>query len=116
MAWRGLHLSRAARLNTADGQIVVWQDDGEARLPLEDIAYIILDAPHATLTSTLLSACMENGVAVVTTDSRHAPNGLMLPFHSHHRQARVASIQVALGEPPKQRCCQRIVVTQIDNH
>jgi CRISPR-associated protein Cas1 len=115
MAWKGLHVSRQARLNTADGQIVVAQDDGEARLPLEDIAYIILDAPHATLTSTLLSACMDNGVAVVTTDARHTPNGLLLPFHSHHRQAGVASLQVALGEPLKKRCWQRIVSTKIDN-
>ena len=91
------------------------QDDGEARLPLEDIAYIVLDAPHATLTSTLLSACMDNGVAVVITDARHTPNGLMLPFHSHHRQAGIASLQTTLGEPLKKRCWQRIVVAKIDN-
>lgn len=115
MAWRGLHLSRPARLSTADGQIVVSQDDGEARLPLEDVAYVILDAPHATLTSTLLSACMEKGVVVVTTDARHTPNGLLLPFHSHHRQAGVAFVQTALGEPLKKRCWQRIVLAKIDN-
>ena len=115
MAWRGLHLSRAAWLNTRDGQIVVSQEDGEARLPLEDVAYVILDAPHATLTSTLLSACMENGVVIVTTDSRHTPNGMLLPFHSHHRQAGVAFMQTALGEPLKKRCWQRIVVAKIDN-
>src|SRR5271157_1911705 len=115
MAWKGLHLSRPARLNTADGQIVVSQDDGEARLPLEDVAYVILDAPHATLTSTLLSALMENGVVVVTTDARHTPNGLLLPFHSHHRQAGVALVQTALGEPLKKRCWQRIVAAKIDN-
>ena len=115
MAWRGLHLSRGARLNTADGQIVVAQDDGEVRLPLEDIAYIILDAPHATLTSTLLSACMDSGVALITTDSRHTPNGLLLPFHSHHRQAGVAFVQIALSEPLKKRCWQRIVLAKINN-
>ena len=115
MAWRGLHLSRGGRLNTADGQIVVSQDDGEVRLPLEDVAYVILDAPHATLTSTLLSACMENGVVVVTTDLRHTPNGLLLPFHSHHRQASIALMQTALGEPLKKRCWQRIVVAKIGN-
>ena len=115
MAWKGLHLSRPAKLNTADGQIVVSQEDGEARLPLEDVAFVILDAPHATLTSTLLSACMDNGVVIVTTDARHTPNGVLLPFHSHHRQAGVASLQIALGEPLKKRCWQRIVVAKIAN-
>jgi CRISP-associated protein Cas1 len=115
MAWKGLHVSRPARLNTADGQIVVSQDDGEARLPLEDVAYVVLDAPHATLTSTLLSACMDNGVVVITTDARHTPNGLMLPFHSHHRQAGVALLQTALGEALKKRCWQRIVMAKVGN-
>lgn len=115
MAWKGLHLSRPARLNTADGQIVVAQDDGEARVPLEDVAFIVLDAPHATLTSTLLSACMEAGVVIISVDARHVPNGITLPFHSHHRQASVAATQVALGEPFKKRCWQRIAVAKIEN-
>ncbi|MGO9743230.1 MAG: type II CRISPR-associated endonuclease Cas1 [Roseiarcus sp.] len=115
MAWKGLHLSRKARLNTADGQLVVSQDDGEVRIALEDLAFIVLDAPHATLTSTLLSACMEHGVALVITDARHTPNGLILPFHTHHRQAGVAALQVGLAEPLKKRCWQRIVVAKIEN-
>lgn len=115
MAWKGLHLSRPARLNTADGQIVVAQDDGEARVPLEDVAFIVLDAPHATLTSTLISACMEAGVVIVSVDARHTPNGMTLPFHSHHRQAGVAAMQIALGEPFKKRCWQRIAVAKIEN-
>lgn len=115
MAWKGVHLSRPARLNTADGQIVVAQDDGEVRLPLEDVAYIVLDAPHATLTTTLLSACMEAGIVIVSVDRRHTPNGLMLPFHSHHRQAGVAAAQLGVSEPFKKRCWQRVVTSKVEN-
>ncbi|WP_036283954.1 type II CRISPR-associated endonuclease Cas1 [Methylocystis sp. ATCC 49242] len=115
MAWKGLHLSRPARLAIADNQIVVAQDDGEVRVALEDVAYVVLDAPHATLTSTLLSACMDAGVVIVSVDQRHTPNGVTLPFHSHHRQAGVAAMQIALGEPFKKRCWQRIIVAKIEN-
>jgi CRISPR-associated protein Cas1 len=115
MAWKGLHLSRPSRLSTADGQIVVAQDDGEARIALEDVAYVILDTAQATLTTTLLSACMEAGVAIVVSDSRHMPSGLLLPFHAHHRQAGVAALQTAASEPFRKRCWQTIVVAKIDN-
>lgn len=115
MAWRGVHLSRKARLSTADGQIVVAQDDGEVRLPLEDVAYLILDTPQATLTTTLLSACMEAGIVVISVDDRHTPNGIMLPFHSHHRQAGMAAAQLAVSEPFRKRCWQRIVTAKIEN-
>lgn len=115
MAWRGVHLSRKARLSTADGQIVVTQEDGEVRLPLQDIAYVILDTPQATLTTTLLSACMAAGIVVVSVDDRHVPNGVMLPFHIHHRQAGVAAAQLAVSEPFRKRCWQRIVTAKIEN-
>jgi CRISPR-associated protein Cas1 len=115
MAWKGLHLSRPSRLSTADGQIVVAQDDGEARIALEDVAYVILDTAQATLTTSLLSACMEAGIAVLVSDARHMPSGLLLPFHTHHRQAGVAALQLAASEPFRKRCWQNIVVAKIDN-
>jgi CRISPR-associated protein Cas1 len=115
MAWRGLHISKAARLNLADGQIVVEQDDGEVRLALEDIAWIVLDAPHATLTSTLLSACMENGIALIVTDVTHTPSGVVLPFHRHFRQGGIALAQADLGVPLKKRLWQAMVKAKIVN-
>lgn len=115
MAWRGLHISKAARLNLADGQVVVVQDDGEVRLPLEDIAWIVLDAPHATLTSTLLSACMENGIALIVTDATHTPSGVALPFHRHFRQGGMAAAQAAMGASLKKRLWQAMVKAKILN-
>ncbi len=115
MAWRGLHLSQACRLNLADNQIVVGRDDGDVRLALEDIAWIVLDTPQAVLTSTLIAACMESGIAIITTDSKHMPSGLLLPFHRHHRQAGVAALQLAAGLPLRKRLWQAMVVRKIEN-
>jgi len=115
MAWRGLHLSQASRLSLADGQIVIEQADGTARLPIEDLAWLVLDTQQATFTAALLSACMEAGVVVISTDATHLPNGVMLPFHGHHRQADIAVRQVAMGEPLKKRLWQAIIRRKILN-
>jgi len=115
MAWRGLHLTQPARLALADGQIVVRQEAGEVRLALEDLAWLVLDTPQVSLTGALIAGCMEAGVVVVSTDARHTPNGMMLPFHTHHRQAGVARLQVAAGEAVKKRLWQRIVRAKIGN-
>lgn len=115
MAWRGLHLSRPARLSLGDRQMVVAQEDGEVRLPIEDMAYVVLDTPHATLTAALLSACMEEGVAVMVTDAAHRPSGLMLPFHRHHRQAGVAQVQAGISAPLRKRLWQAVVRAKIGN-
>ena len=115
MAWRGVHITSAARLSLADGQIVVVRDDGEVRLPIEDVAWMVIDTPRATLSTSLISACMDAGVVVVTTDRTHTPNGLILPFHRHHRQAEVAALQAAMSLPLKKRLWQSIVVAKIAN-
>lgn len=115
MAWRGLHLTRPARLSLGERQVVVSQEGGEVRLPVEDVAYIVLDTPQATLTAALLSACMEGGVAVVVTDAAHHPSGLMLPFHRHHRQAAVAGLQTGASAPLRKRLWQAIVRAKIMN-
>lgn len=115
MAWRGVHITQPARLSLADGQMVVDQADGEARLPLEDVAWVVVDTPQATVTTALLAACMEAGVALVTTDARHTPSGVMLPFHGHFRQAAVAAVQAEASAPLRKRLWQIVVRAKITN-
>lgn len=115
MAWKGVHLTKAARLSLADGQCCVKQDDGEVRVAIEDLAWIVIDTPQATLSSALLTACMDAGVAVVVTDARHTPSGLVLPFHRHHRQGAVARLQANAKESLKRRLWQLLVRRKILN-
>jgi CRISPR-associated protein Cas1 len=115
MAWRGLHITKPGRLSLADGQIVVSQESGDVRMPLEDIGWIILDEPRLTLTTSLLAACAKYGVALINTDERHMPSSLTLPFHRHHRQAGIADQQIRLTLPFRKRCWQAIVIAKILN-
>lgn len=115
MAWRGVHITQPARLSLADGQIVVSRDDGEVRLPVEDVAWMVIDTPRVMLSSALISACMDAGMLVVTTDQTHTPSGVILPFHRHHRQAEIAVAQVSMSAPLKKRLWQVIVQQKIIN-
>jgi CRISP-associated protein Cas1 len=115
MAWKGVHISRPARLSVKDAQLAVAQDEGDVTIPLEDVAWIVLDSNQVTLTATLISACMAQGIAIVFTDERHTPNGMALPFHTHHRQAAIAAMQIGLSQPLKKRLWQALVVAKIQN-
>lgn len=110
-----MHITRPARISLADGQLTVSQDDGEARVPLEDIAFVVLDEPRVTLTGAAVSACMEAGVALIITDGRHTPSGLALPFHRHHRQSGIAARQIEASAPLRKRLWQALVRAKIDN-
>ncbi|SRR5579885_645309 len=115
MAWKGVHLTKAARLFLADGQCCVKQDEGEVRIAIEDLAWIIVDTPQTTISGALMSACMEAGVVIVFTDARHTPSGLVLPFHRHHRQGAVARLQAGVKDSLKKKLWQAIVRCKICN-
>jgi CRISP-associated protein Cas1 len=115
MAWRGVHISKPARLSHRDKQIVVDQDDASVTLPLEDIAWLILDTPQISISGALLSALSDAGVALIVPDTKHHPSGVLLPFHRHHAQAAIAHAQVAMSQPLKKRLWQHLVVSKIEN-
>jgi CRISPR-associated protein Cas1 len=97
MAWRGVHITQPARLSLADNQILVAREDGEVRLPIEDVAWLVIDTPQVSLSTALISACMDAGMVIVLTDRTHTPSGMILPFHRHHRQAEAPPAQLDAG-------------------
>lgn len=116
MAWRGLHISNPSRLSLKSGQLVVEQENEEpVSLPLEDIAWVVLDTPQVTATSALMAACLGEGISVIYSDARHIPCGVLLPFHQHWQQAGVARQQMAASEPLKKRLWQTIVRRKLEN-
>lgn len=115
MAWRGLYLSNPAKLILKDNQLVVKLEEENVSLPIEDIAFIVLDTPQLTITSALLSACVTQDVALLVVDGKHHPAGVLLPFHQHHRQADIAHKQIAMTVPLKKRLWQALVVAKVLN-
>ncbi len=115
MAWRTILIQNPASLRLVKGQLQVENESGKHSLPLEDVIAIILESPQISLNTSLLSYAQEQGVAIITCDNSHMPNGLMLPFHAHSRQSRVAYIQQSCTKALKKRLWQRVIQVKITN-
>ncbi|MCT4533779.1 type II CRISPR-associated endonuclease Cas1 [Halodesulfovibrio sp.] len=116
MSWRGLHISKPAKLSLKHSQLKLCQENGnEITFAMEDMAYIILDTPQVTITGALLAACAQHGCLVMTTDSKHMPNGTLLPFHGYHRQLHTVHKQLTLSAAQKKRMWQAIIQSKITN-
>lgn len=115
MAWRSVVISNPARLKLKHRALLVEQDSDSVAVPLEDIAVLVIDHPQITLTAQLLSACAGQQIAVITVDSSHTPNGVLLSHLPHSRALKVMRAQVALGLPARKRLWQGIVQRKILN-
>jgi len=109
-------IQNAAALSLSKGQLKLQNDEGAFTLPIEDITALILESPQITLSSTLLSACQEHGVAVLTCDATHMPNGALLPFQPHSRlwqsviQSKITNQATCLEQTTDEETAKRLYV------
>ena len=116
MSWRGVHLSRSAHLAVEHRSLHInFRDNlgGDFHIPLEDLAYLIIDAPDITLTSRLMADMSSQGVMVVGVDHRHIPCWTSLPTGSFHRYGETSHLQLSATEPIKKRIWQNIIIAKI---
>lgn len=114
MSWRSLLITQPAYLHVEQAALLVEQEEA-VRVPLEDIAVVVLDHPQITLTHPLLAACAEQGIALYSTGPDHHPNGVHLPFLQHTRTVRMWRLQQAASRPRIKQLWAQIIRQKITN-
>ncbi len=83
------------------------------RVPLTDIAVVVLGHRQVTCSTGALAGIVEHGGAIVVCDRNHLPTGMMLPITGHSTQAERFAAQAATSLPTKKRLWQAIVRRKI---
>jgi len=113
MIKRVLCFENPARLSLKLAQMVVELQDVTRTLPIEDIGVVILDHKQITITHALIDALLANNVAIVTSNDKHLPVGLMLPLDRNTLQSERFRAQIDASEPLKKQMWQQTVVAKI---
>lgn len=116
MSWKTIILSNPCRLSTKDNNLVLSrQEQEDVRIPLNDLASVVIETAQCTITSSLLSKLSAYGVVVYVCDETHTPNGILSPFGTHSRHSKTLKAQVGWSEPFKKRIWQSIIKQKILN-
>lgn len=118
MIKRTLYFGNPAYLRLKEKQLKVMypQEDKElASIPIEDIGVLVMDHQQITLSNALLSALIENNVAVIGCDNTHHPKGLFLPLEGHVLQSRRFKFQLQASEPLKKNLWAQTVHAKVYN-
>lgn len=129
MIKRTLYFGNPAYLSLNNGQLVIrlpeveknetltesFRQQASATIPIEDIGVVILDNRQITLTHALLSALIDNNVAVISSDETHLPNGLFLPLAGNSVQTEKFKTQIEASLPLKKQLWQQTVSAKILN-
>lgn len=106
--------SEGCYLSYKHEQLVIRREDQEiGRVPIEDMAALIIDHPRTTLSQPVLSALVSAGVMVVTSGEAHQPIGMFLPLQGHVTQTERFIAQAELAKPTKKSLWAQIVKAKI---
>jgi len=117
MIKRTLYFANHVHLSFAKNQLVVTYAESKEQknVPIEDVGMILIEHPQITITHTLISQLLGNNVAIVTCDSHHLPQGMMLNLNGHSEQQEHFRVQLEVTEAQKARIWQQTIKAKIHN-
>jgi CRISPR-associated protein Cas1 len=96
-----------------DGQLTCKTADGEKKLPLEDVASIIINSFSASIHSELIVQAAKHGVALIICES-FKPVSLLLPAN-RSTDTLLTRAQLSLAEKTREQFWQRTVDAKCQN-
>lgn len=103
-------------VHSTHGQLVIEKgDETLGRIPIEDLAVLIIDSPRITMSSGLIANLAGANVALIFTDAKHLPASVTIPFTGHSTQNKTLNQQVAATGPRRKRLWSEIVAAKIGN-
>lgn len=115
-----LCFSNRAYLSCRLGQLVIELPDArpepvKTTRSIEDIGLLVIESHSVTLTSALISALLDNNVALITCDDKHMPSGLLLPLSGNTIQSERFQNQINASLPIRKQMWQQTVEAKIRN-
>lgn len=118
MIKRTIYIGNPAYLKLKDNQLTVINpenNDIKGRIPVEDIAILMLDHYQITITNQLIIKLQGNNTVIISCDAHHLPFAQMLPIYSHSEYTERLKKQIAVSEPLKKQLWKQIVIQKIKN-
>ncbi len=87
----------------------------ETTRPIEDIGVVVIDNKQISLTSSLITALLDNNCAVISCDEKSMPVGLLLPLEGNTIQSERFKDQIEASLPLKKQMWQQTVQAKVAN-
>jgi CRISPR-associated protein Cas1 len=118
MIKRTLLLAKPSYVSTSNQQLkisFVSDEEDDAMVPIEDIGLVLLENQQITITNGALNKLMEHKVVLVQCDSRHMPNGIMLPMEGNTLLSERYRIQLNASVPLRKSLWKQTVQAKLFN-
>lgn len=115
MGHRVVHIGDGGFLSLHQGAMRIQRQGNElALIPLADLACVVLDGYEIALTAQIAARLSEENVALVFSDTKHLPCGVVQPLSANSIHAETLRLQAECSVPKKKRIWQQIVIAKLE--
>lgn len=115
MAFRTILIENRTKLEISLNCLICRKGDTEVKILLDEIDTIIVDSLQVSLTSALISACIEKKIKMIFTDSSHQPCGEVVGYYNNFYAYRKIREQINFSTDSKNYLWKMIIERKIIN-
>ena len=118
MLYRSIYIGNPAYLKLKDNQLKIICPESKIEkgsVAVEDLGLLMLDHWQITLSHQLIQKMMEAKVVVISCDTKHLPQGIMLPTNGHTQYSERVKHQIEASEPLKKQLWKQTIECKIQN-
>ncbi|TWT64042.1 type II CRISPR-associated endonuclease Cas1 [Rubinisphaera italica] len=102
-----------ARLRIERRQLVIESEPRSERIPLEDVAVLVVAHPQVSYTQAVLAELAASGGTFVTCDRSRMPIGILLPLDGNSIQNERFRHQLELSKPRQKQAWKQIIKAKV---
>lgn len=115
MGWRILTVDSAGKLSLKNNQLLFKTSTEEKSVAIEDLECVLLENQQIEITHPLLSRLAEEGVMLVSTDSKHQASGITVSYWGQYKKIEILEHQLSITKPLKKQLWRKFVSQKISN-
>ncbi|MFV0505001.1 MAG: type II CRISPR-associated endonuclease Cas1 [Lachnospirales bacterium] len=113
MSFRQVIVNSAEYLSLDHNSLVAVYNDDKTKIPIEDIAIILIENNRTSITVDLINKCTENNIVIITCNKRKFPQSIIMPMINHYRYLENTYMQLEMNTVKKQNLWREITKMKI---
>ena len=115
MSFRTIVIESRCKLEYSLNYLVCRKGYEEHKVLLDEIKTIIINSVQVSITTSLISECLEKKIKIIFTDSKHNPTGELVPYFNNFYSYKKIKEQMTFDQDSKDLLWQYITKEKIKN-
>lgn len=115
MAFRTIVINNRCKLEYSLNYLICRKDNSITKVLLDEIKVLVINSTQVSLTSSLLSECINKKIKIIVTDDKHNPSGEVVGYYNNFYTYRKIKEQMNFTDETKDYLWKIIVQEKIKN-